>query len=47
MDNYVKRLATALEDDFKTQFYDPAFRGVRRRSRPLSRFFSALAAAFS
>lgn len=29
MDGYIKSLATALEDDFRTQFYDPAFRRVR------------------
>ena len=33
VDNYLKRLAIALEDDFKVQFYDPAFAEVRRASR--------------
>ncbi|MFT5326860.1 MAG: hypothetical protein ACI8P0_004743, partial [Planctomycetaceae bacterium] len=33
MDNYLKRLAIALEDDFKVQFYDPAFEGVRAEGR--------------
>lgn len=33
VDNYLKRLAIALEDDFKIQFYDPAFRGVREAGR--------------
>src|SRR5205823_3333572 len=33
VDDYVKRLATALEDDFNTQFYFPAFREVREASR--------------
>lgn len=33
IDNYLKRLAIALEDDFKVQFYDPAFAGVRAASR--------------
>lgn len=33
IDNYLKRLAIALEDDFKVQFYDPAFKGVREASR--------------
>jgi len=33
VDNYIKRLATALEDDFNTQFYYPAFRGARQASR--------------
>jgi hypothetical protein len=32
VDNYLKRLAIALEDDFKVQFYDPAFRGIREAS---------------
>lgn len=26
IDDYVKRICTALEDDFNTQFYEPAFR---------------------
>lgn len=33
IDSYLKRLAIALEDDFKVQFYDPAFAEVRRASR--------------
>ncbi len=33
IDNYLKRLAIALEDDFKVQFYDPAFVGIRAASR--------------
>lgn len=33
IDNYIKRLATALESDFNTQFYYPSFRGVREASR--------------
>tara|TARA_R110002111_G_scaffold240269_1_gene301955 strand:- start:11429 stop:17590 length:6162 start_codon:yes stop_codon:yes gene_type:complete len=33
IDNYMQRIATALEDDFKTQYYDPAFRYVRETSR--------------
>ena len=32
MDDYIKRLATALEDDFNTQFYEPAFRNVREQT---------------
>src|SRR5205807_1651897 len=32
IDDYIKRLATALEDDFNTQFYFPAFREVREAS---------------
>jgi hypothetical protein len=32
IDDYVKRLATALDDDFNTQFYHPAFREIRRAS---------------
>ncbi len=32
IDDYIKRLATALEDDFNTQFYHPAFRQVRKAS---------------
>jgi hypothetical protein len=30
MDNYLKRLAIAIEDDCKVQFYDPAFTGIRK-----------------
>ncbi|WZO98245.1 hypothetical protein EP7_005304 [Isosphaeraceae bacterium EP7] len=33
IDGYIKSLATALDDDFNTQFYDPAFRQVRAASR--------------
>ncbi len=33
VDTYLKRLAIAMEDDFKVQFYDPAFTGVREASR--------------
>ncbi|QDV52202.1 Ig-like domain-containing protein [Gimesia fumaroli] len=33
IDNYMQRIATALEDDFNTQFYRPAFRYVRETSR--------------
>lgn len=29
VDNYIKALATALDDDFNTQFYAPAFRRIR------------------
>ena len=29
IDAYIKRLTTALDDDFNTQFYYPAFRQVR------------------
>ncbi len=29
VDNYLKALSTALDDDFMTQFYNPAFRKVR------------------
>ncbi len=32
IDDYVKRLSTALEDDFNTQFYEPAFRQVREQA---------------
>src|SRR5690606_10092471 len=32
VDNYLKRLTTALDDDFNTQFYFPAFRYVREMS---------------
>jgi hypothetical protein len=32
IDNYLKRLGTALEDDFNSQFYNPAFRHVRESS---------------
>ena len=33
IDIYLKRLAIALEDDFKVQFYDPAFAEIRKASR--------------
>lgn len=33
LDNYLKRLAVALEDDFAVQFYEPAFVRIRRASR--------------
>jgi hypothetical protein len=33
IDNYIKQVATALDDDFNTQFYYPAFREVRKASR--------------
>jgi len=33
MDNYLKRLAIALEDDFKVQFYEPAFVRIRSNAR--------------
>jgi hypothetical protein len=33
VDNYVKSLSTALDDDFNTQFYLPSFRKVREASR--------------
>ncbi|WP_166822066.1 coiled-coil domain-containing protein [Thalassoroseus pseudoceratinae] len=33
VDAYIKRIATALEDDFNTQFYFPAFRALRETSR--------------
>ncbi len=29
IDNYIKALSTALDDDFQTQFYNPSFRRVR------------------
>lgn len=32
LDNYLKRLGTALEDDFNAQFYHPSFRHVRETS---------------
>jgi hypothetical protein len=32
VDNYLKRLTTALDDDFNTQFYHPTFRYVRETS---------------
>jgi hypothetical protein len=32
IDNYLQRLGTALEEDFNTQFYQPAFRHVREAS---------------
>jgi len=33
IDNYLSRLGQALEDDFNTQFYFPAFKGIREASR--------------
>ena len=33
IDNYMKGVATALEDDFNTQFYLPSFRRAREASR--------------
>jgi len=33
VDNYIKAITTALDDDFNTQFYNPAFRKVREASR--------------
>ncbi|WP_157369716.1 hypothetical protein [Zavarzinella formosa] len=33
IDNYIKRISTALDDDFNRQFYNPAFRSVRCASR--------------
>lgn len=33
VDNYIKRLTTALDDDFNTQFYNPTFRFVRESSQ--------------
>jgi hypothetical protein len=33
IDNYLKRLTTALDDDFNTQFYYPVFRSVREASQ--------------
>ncbi len=33
VDNYLKRLTTALDDDFNTQFYFPTFRYVREASQ--------------
>jgi hypothetical protein len=32
IDNYIKSISTALDDDFQTQFYLPAFRAVREAS---------------
>ncbi len=32
VDSYLKRLTTALDDDFNTQFYHPAFRYIREAS---------------
>ena len=36
IDQYLKRLSIALEDDFKVQFYDPAFVRVREAARGTS-----------
>lgn len=33
IDNYLKAISTALDDDLNTQFYNPAFRKVRESSR--------------
>ncbi len=33
VDNYLKRLAIAIEDDVSAQFYEPAFQRIRRVSR--------------
>lgn len=33
VDNYLKRLAIAMEDDVAAQFYEPAFQRIRRVSR--------------
>ena len=33
IDNYLKRVTTALDDDFNTQFYYPVFRQVRENSQ--------------
>jgi hypothetical protein len=33
VDNYLKSVATALDDDFNTQFYNPSFRRAREASR--------------
>ncbi|MFO0946709.1 MAG: hypothetical protein U1D30_12300 [Planctomycetota bacterium] len=33
IDNYLKRIATAIEDDVNAQFYNPAFLDIRRASR--------------
>lgn len=33
VDNYLKRLAIAVEDDVNAQFYEPAFQKIRRVSR--------------
>ena len=33
VDNYIKRLAIAMEDDINAQFYEPAFQRVRNVSR--------------
>ncbi len=32
IDNYIKRLTTAFDDDFNNQFYYPTFRGIRTAS---------------
>ena len=40
MDNYLKRLSIALEDDFKMQFYDPAFVRIRSAARQWDVSFS-------
>ena len=33
IDGYVKAIATALDDDFNTQFYYPAFTEIRKAAR--------------
>ena len=33
IDNYLSRLGQALDDDFQTQFYNPAFKGIREAGR--------------
>src|SRR5207253_11190775 len=33
IDNYIKQVATALDDDLNVQFYNPAFSEVRKASR--------------
>ena len=40
MDNYIKRLVTALEDDFQQQFYDPSFIRMRRAATKEAVHFS-------
>ena len=33
IDGYIKAIASALDDDFQVQFYDPAFREIRQSGR--------------
>ena len=33
IDNYIARVGQALDDDFQTQFYNPAFKGIREAGR--------------